>query len=204
MRTSRVPRAFLGATLAATLGATAQGPPGDPLTNAGIQRAAARLDSVFVSRTTPRVMIKGGDFGSYLIARLGVVPIPADLTLRVVVNREHLALTGRLRDVPLRARDVLGPMFAMLPLDTPVAAEIEVARVERERLRFRLATVRVNHLPVPGAILSALMSRMAREYGAPSESGRDLMVRIPPDGNLELVTGWVRVSRSTVGDGGRL
>ncbi len=202
MRTSRVPQSVLGAALVATLGHV-QAPPGDPLTNAGIQRAAARLDSVFVSRTAPRVMIKGGDFGSYLIARLGVVPIPPDLTLRVMVNREHLALTGRLRDVPVRTRDALGLMFTMLPLDTPVAAEIEVDRVERETLRFRLAAVRVNNLPVPETILNAMMSRVARQYGAPGETGRDLMVRIPPDGNLELLTGWVRVSRSTVGDRGR-
>lgn len=203
MRTLRAPAALFGAVLVVTLGSHAQAPPGDPLTNAGIQRAAARLDSVFVSRTAPRVMIKGGDFGSYLMARVGVVPIPADLTLRVVVNREHMALTGRLRDVPARARDALGAMFAMLPLDTPVAAEIEVDRLEREAVRFRLATVRVNHLPVPETLLNALMSRVARQYGAPSETGRDLLVRIPPDGNLELVTGWVRLSRSTVGHGGR-
>lgn len=202
MQTTRLARSVLGAGLAAMLGA-AQVPPGDPLTNAGVQRAAARLDSVFVSRTKPRAMIKGGDFGSYLMARLGVVPIPPDLTLRVVVNHQHMALTGRLRDVPARARDALGPMFAMLPLETPVAAEIEVDRVERELLRFRLAAVRVNHLPVPETILSALMSRVARQYGAPSETGRDLKVRIPPDGNLELLTGWVRLTRSPAGDGGR-
>ena len=150
-----------------------------------------------------RHLAGGGDFSSYLIARLGVAPIPADLTLRVVVNREHLALTGRWRDLPVRARDALGPMFAMLPLDTPVAAEIEVNRVERERVRFRLATVRVNHVPMPEMMLNALMSSVARQYRAPSQTGRDLMVRIPPDGNLELVTGWVRLSRSTVGDGRR-
>jgi hypothetical protein len=203
MEISRVPRTLLGLGVLVTLGAAAQGPPGDPLTNAGIQRAAARLDSVFVSRTSPRVMIKGGDFGSYLIARLGVVPIPADLTLRVVVSREHMTLTGRLRDVPLRARDALGGMFAMVPLDTPVAADIEVQRIEPERVRFRLATLRVNNLAVPDAMLSALMARVARQYGSPSETGRDLLVRIPPEGSVELVSGWVRVSRSTTGQDGQ-
>jgi hypothetical protein len=202
MQTSRVPLTLLGFGLVVTLGAAVQGRPGDPLTNAGIQRAAARLDSVFVSRTAPRVMIKGGDFGSYLIARLGVVPIPADLTLRVVVNREHMALTGRLRDVPVLAREAMGGMFAMVPLDTPLEAEISMQRIEPEWVRFRLATVRVNNLPVPETMLAALMSRVARQYGVPSETGRDLVVRIPPNGNVELVSGWVRVSRSTVGDGG--
>jgi len=70
-------------------------------------------------------------------------------------------------------------------------------------VRFRLATVRVNHVPMPEMMLNALMSSVARQYRAPSQTGRDLMVRIPPDGNLELVTGWVRLSRSTVGDGRR-
>jgi len=202
MRTSGLPSTAAGAALVAILGA-GQALQGDLLTNAGIQRAAARVDSVFVSRTVPRVLIKGGDFGSYLIARLGVVPIPPDLTLRVVVNREHLALTGRMRDLPVRARDALGPMFSMVPLDTPVAAEIEVDRIEREHVRFRLAAVRINHLPVPEPVLSAVLSRAARQYRSPSETGRDLLVRIPPDGNLELLSGWVRLSRSTVGDGNR-
>src|SRR3990172_589908 len=202
MGPSRVPRPLLGMGLAATLGTAAQGLPGDLLTNAGVQRAAARLDSVFVSRTAPRVLIKGGDFGSYLIARLGVVPIPADLTLRVVVNREHMALTGRLRDVPVLAREAMGGMFAMVPLDTPLEAEISMQRIEPEWVRFRLATVRVNNLPVPETMLAALMSRVARQYGVPSETGRDLVGRIPPDGNVELVSGWGGGSRCTVGGGG--
>jgi hypothetical protein len=203
MGISRLLQTPLALGLLVITGAAAQGPPGDPLTNAGIERAAARLDSVFVSRTSPRVMIKGGDFGSYLMARLGVVPIPADLTLRVIVSREHMTLTGRLRDVPLRARDALGAMFSMVPLETPVAAEIEVQRIQPERVRFRLATLRVNNLAVPETMLNALMSRVARQYGAPSETGRDLVVRIPPEGNVELVSGWVRVSRSTAGQEGR-
>jgi hypothetical protein len=52
-------------------------------------------------------------------------------------------------------------------------------------------------------MLSALMSRVARQYGAPSENGRDLLVRIPPDGNVELVSGWVRVSRTADRQDGR-
>lgn len=199
MRTSGLASTLAGAALVTILGA-GQALQGDLLTNAGIVRAAARVDSVFVARTAPRAMIKGGDFGSYLIARLGVVPIPPDLTLRVVVSREHLALTGRMRDLPVRARDALGPMFSMVPLDTPVAAEVEVDRVEREHVRFRLATVRINHLPVPETVLSAVLARVARQYRAPSKTGRDLLVRIPPDGNLELLSGWVRLSRSPIGD----
>ncbi len=187
--------AVLAAVLAATPGVRLQDPAGDPLSNAGIVRAAARVDSVFVSRTAQRALIRGGDFGSYLIARLGVVPIPPDLRLRVAVSPEHLVLAGRLGDLPSRTRDALGIMFAMLPLSTPIAGEIGVNRVAPNALRFRLTTARVNGVPVPETVLDAILARVA--------SGRDLTVRIPPEGNLELMTGWVRLSRSTTGDRGQ-
>lgn len=195
--------AVLVAALAALAGARPQDPVGEPLSNAGVARAAARVDSVFVSRTTQRTMIRGGDFGSYLMARIGVVPIPPDLRLRVAVNPEHLVLAGQLGDLPARTRDVLGAMFAMLPLSTPIAGEISVDRVAANAVRFRLTTARVNGIPVPETLLDAVMSRVAHQYATPNQSGRDLVVRIPPEGNLELMTGWVRLSRSAVGKGGQ-
>jgi len=180
-----------------------QDPAGDPLTNAGIARAAARVDSVFVSRKAQQALIRGGDFGSYLIARLGVNPIPTDLTLRVAVKPQGIVLAGRLADVPERARDAMGTMFALLPLSTPIAGEIAVDRVAPDAVRFRLATARVNGIPVPETVLNAIMSGVAHQYAAPTPSGRDLMVRIPPEGNLQLLTGWVRLSRSATGQGDR-
>ncbi len=195
--------AALAAVLALTLGVRPQDPVGEPLTNAGIARAAARVDSVFVSRTAQRAMIRGGDFGSYLIARMGVVPIPPDLRLRVAVSPQHLVLAGQLGDLPAPARGALGAMFSMLPLSTPIAGEIAVDRVAPDAVRFHLATARVNGIPVPETLLDAVMSRVAHQYATPTQSGRDLMVRIPPEGNLELMTGWVRLSRSTPGDGGQ-
>lgn len=191
------------AALAATPAARLQDPVGEPLTNAGIARAAARVDSVFVSRTARQALIRGGDFGSYLIARLGVYPIPPDLTLRVAVSPSHMVLAGRLGDLPQRARDAMGTMFAFLPLSTPIAGDIAVDRVAPDAVRFRLAAARVNGIPVPETVLNAVMSGVAHQYAAPASSGRDLTVRIPPEGNVQLLTGWVRLTRSVTGQGDR-
>lgn len=195
-----------GAALAATLAAPAprhQDPAGDALTNAGIARAAARVDSVFVSRTAGQALIRGGDFGSYLIARMGVNPIPSDLTLRVDVRPSGMVIAGRLRDVPQQARDAMGTMFTFLPLSTPIAGEIAVARIAPDAVRFRLAAARVNGIPVPEAMLNAIMASVAHQYATPTPSGRDLVVRVPPGGNLQLLTGWVRISRTASGPGER-
>ena len=199
-------RHLMVAALAAALAAPAtrlQNPAGDPLTNAGFMRAAAGVDSVFVSRKANQALIRGGDFGSYLIARLGVYPIPPDLTLRLAVSPSGMVLAGRLSDVPQRARDAMGTMFAFLPLSTPIAGDIAVTRVAPDAVRFRLAGARVNGVPVPETVLSAIMSGVARQYAAPSGSGRDLTVRVPPEGNLQLLTGWVRLSRTVPGKGDR-
>lgn len=197
-------RPLMAAALAAVLAAPAtrpQDPAGDPLTNAGFARAAAGVDSVFVSRKASQTMIRGGDFGSYLIARLGVYPIPPDLTLKLAVTPSGMVLAGRLADVPERARDAMGTMFAFLPLSTPIAGDIAVSRVAPDALRFRLAAAKVNGIPVPETVLNAVMSGVARQYAAPSGSGRDLMVRVPPEGSLQLLTGWVRLSRTVPGKG---
>jgi hypothetical protein len=198
-----------GAAIAATLAAPAapaarsQDPAGEPLTNAGLARAAARVDSVFVSRTARQALIRGGDFASYLIGRLGVNPIPPDLTLRVTVQPSGMVLAGRLGDLPAQARDAMGTMFALLPLSTPIAGEIAVARVAPDAVRFRLAGARVNGIPIPETVLNAIMAAVVHQYAAPTPSTRDLVVRVPPEGNLQLLTGWVRLSRTVPGQGDR-
>jgi hypothetical protein len=197
-------RHVMAVALVAALAAPAarwQNPAGDPLTNAGFARAAAGVDSVFFSRKASQAMIRGGDFGSYLIARLGVYPIPPDLTLRVAVSPSGLTLAGRLSDVPEQARGAMGTMFAFLPLSTPIAGDIAMARVAPDAIRFRLAAARVNGIPVPETVLNAIMSGVAHQYATPMSSGRDIVVRVPPEGNLQLLTGWVRISRTTPAKG---
>ncbi|GBD33258.1 hypothetical protein HRbin33_02239 [bacterium HR33] len=179
----------LAAWLVGTV-ATAQAP-ADQLTNEGVARASAKVDSVFIDRLIPEVVIGGGDFGSYLIARLGVIPIPDDLKLRVAVDTQKILIHGRVADLPELARQTLGPLIGMVPLQTPIAGEVELSRVADEIIRFRLAAVRVNGIPLPEGLVAAVMYEVGRQYPVLGKSGRDLYVRIPADGEVNLVPGGV-------------
>jgi hypothetical protein len=170
-----------------------QEPSADQLSNAGVVRASAKVDSVFIDRLVPEVVIGGGDFGSYLMARLGVIPIPDDLKLRVWVDTQRISIHGRVADLPELARRTLGPLIGMVPLETPIAGDVELSRVAEEVVRFRLAAVRVNGIPLPEGLVAAVMYEVGRQYPVLGKSGRDLYVRIPADGEVVLVPGGVRL-----------
>jgi hypothetical protein len=96
------------AVVAAVLPALAQssgepGPSGEAITNEGVVRASAVVDSVLLDGLARERIVGAGDFASYLMARLGVVPIPADLRFRVVPDTTVLRLTGRVADLPPEA-----------------------------------------------------------------------------------------------------
>lgn len=171
----------------------AQGPVSDQLSNAGVARASAKVDSVFIDRLIPETIIDGGDFGSYLMARLGVIPIPDDLKLRVAVDPQKILIHGRVADLPELARQTLGPLMGMVPLETPIAGDVELSRVNQEVIRLRLAAVRVNGIPVPEGLVAAVMYQVGRQYPVLGQSGRDLYVRIPADGEVTLVPGGVKL-----------
>ncbi len=180
--------------------ALAQAPTGDQLTNAGVMRASAKVDSVFIDRFIPEAIVDGGDFGSYLMARLGVIPIPDDLKLRVTVDTQKILIHGRVADVPELVRQALGPLIGMVPLQTPIAGEVELSRINQEVIRFRLTAVRVNGIPLPEGLVAAVMYEVGRQYPVLGQSGRDLYVRIPPDGEVTLVPGGVRLRILSAGE----
>jgi hypothetical protein len=62
-----------------------QGPTGR-ITRSGVARAQAVVDSVFLDRKATEGSIEGGDWASYLMARLGVEPIPENTEIQIVVD----------------------------------------------------------------------------------------------------------------------
>jgi hypothetical protein len=177
-------------------------PQGQAFSDAGARRAAASVDAVFVHRTAAQAVVTGGDFGSYLMARLGVVPIPQDLRLRVAVDPGRIELTGRVGDLPAQARDALGALLFMVPLATPIAGDISLTRPAPDLVRFRLEAARVGGIPVPEAMLNAAFAQAGRQIRGLGPVGRNVYLHIPPDGDVELVTGGVRLTRFTTGQGG--
>ena len=190
----RVAVAILGlATAALTQSLTAQQRAPDSVTAAGVLRASTAVNSVFVDRTHDGAFVGVGDWASYLMARLGVIPIPPDLRIRVTGDTAKVVMASRLGDLPWEARRALGPLVRMFPAETEVAGEISLSRVAREVVRFRLETVRMNGVPLPDPLVQSALFDVGRQYPALTKSGRDLFVEIPRDALVVLESGGVRL-----------
>lgn len=182
--------ALLGAGLA---GAQA-GPEPGRISPFGVIRASAMVDSVFLDRTRTEGLIDGGDWASYLLARLGAEPIPDRPAILVAVDTGGIEVRGRLQDLPLETRELLGPLAAVVDSSTEVVALVGLERTGREVARFWLRGLIVNGYRFPEFLLAPMMARVGRQYPALTRTGRDLYVQIPPDGGIALGTGGIRLS----------
>jgi hypothetical protein len=164
---------------------------GDPLTNEGVVRASALVDSVFIDRVIPRATAAGGDFASHLMARLGVVPIPSDLRFRVMVDSQRILLRGRSMDLPAAARAELGGFLQMVPPEAMIEADVRLVPIGLRGVRFHLRAVYIDGVPVPDFILQSVMTEVGRRYPALTSTGRDLVVQIPERARIVLTPAGV-------------
>jgi hypothetical protein len=185
------------AALALVLGAPEatgqQAPPPDSIRPEGVLRASATVDSVFVDRQLGEAYVGAGDWASYLMARLGIFPIPRDVMIEVASDSNRIVLHTRVGDLPLEARRALGPLLGMFPPETEVGGDISLDRVAREVVHFRLETVRVNGIPLPEVLVQSVLFDVGRQYPALTKSGRDLFVEIPRDASVQLTIGRVHL-----------
>ena len=182
--------------------AGAQEPVGDALTNDGVLRASAKVDSVFVDRHVQEAVVAPGDFASYLMARLGVIPIPEDLRFRVLVDSQRIRLNGRIQDLPREARVELGPLLAVFPPETMVNAFVLLTSAGPRAIRFRLHSVTVNGFPVPEIALQTVLYDVGKRYPELTKTGRDLYVEIPSTAQVILSNGSVRLVGPLPADAG--
>jgi hypothetical protein len=187
----------LGALLL-TASATDQTP--GRITPEGVVRAQAVVDSVFLDRKVPKGAIEGGDWASYLMVRLGVVPLPDSVGIAVAVDSQLITFSGRIQDLPPEARAMLGSLSALVDPATVLSAEIELVPASKGLAHFRLRKVSVGMFPVPDTMLRLMMMDIGEKYPALTETGRDLFVQIPPDGRVTLSPGAVLIS--VTGDSG--
>ncbi len=187
--------------LCAAAPAAGQGPPADRLSRAGVARAQAVVDSVFLDRRAPAGIIAGGDWASYLMARLGVEPFPDTTGIQVATDTAVIVISGRLQDLPQEARAMLGPIAALVDSSTVLAAEVEQRPAGQGLAHFRLRAVSVGGFPIPELVLHSMLLRIGERYPALTKSGRDLLVQIPADGAVALGTGvvWIRVAPGAPG-----
>ena len=170
-------------------------PPGPGrITREGVARAQAVVDSVFLDRKATEGLIEGGDWASYLMARLGVEPIPENTQIQIVVDSEKIVLSGRIQDLPAEARAMVGPLAALVDSSTVLAAEIALLPSSVGLAHFRLQRVTIGIFPVPELVLRSMLMDVGERYPALTKSGRDLYVEIPPAGKVSLVAGAVRLT----------
>ncbi len=164
------------------------------ITPGGVVRAQAVVDSVFLDRKAARGAIEAGDWASYLMARLGVKPLPDSVGIVVAVDSQLIRFSGRIQDLPSEAKAMLGSLSALVDPATVLSAEIEQVPAEKGLAHFRLRMVSVGAIPVPELMLRSMMMDIGDKYPALTETGRDLYVQIPPDGRITLSAGAVLIS----------
>jgi hypothetical protein len=164
------------------------------ITDSGVIRAAAAVDSVFLDHLSSQSEIIGGDWTAYLMARLGVHPIPPSLGFLVMVDSQRIILSGRIRDLPPASRPALGPLLGFLDSETVVRAFIGLHPAGARAVRFRLETVTIAGFPIPEPFLQSAMSDIGRQYPALTASGRDLLIEIPAAGRITLLPAAVRLT----------
>jgi hypothetical protein len=76
------------------------------------------------------------------MARLGVVPIPPDVRVRVRSDSGLVRISSRVRDLNAETRAALGPIAGMLPPDTEITGDISVLHPTPEVVQFYLEAVR--------------------------------------------------------------
>lgn len=187
------PRSLLALLVLLASRAGAQAVEWDSLSMTGIVRASGKVDSVFIDRLAKEHVVRGGDWVSYLAARLGALPIPDSNGIRVAVDTQHILVRGRIVDLPPETRSVFGPLLLFADSTTTLEAEVVMAPTGPGVVRFVLTTIKVNDVKIPESILRYFLIQVGNRYPVLTETGRELLVAIPPDGKVTLVRNGVRV-----------
>lgn len=163
------------------------------LSMSGIGRAAGQVDSVFVDRQAMASVVTGGDWVSYLAARLGALPIPDSMGIRVAVDSQQILIRGRIRDLPEETRALFGPIQFMVDSNAMLEATVVMAPTRPGVVRFVLTTINVGGFYIPETLLSRFLANVGKQYPVLTETGRELLVATPLDGRVNLVADGVRV-----------
>ena len=169
------------------------------ITPAGVVRAQAVVDSVFLDRKAREGFIEGGDWASYLMVRLGVTPLPDSVGIQVTTDSQAITFTGRIQDLPAEGREMMGPLLALVDSTTVVKADVVLLPSGKGLAHFQLSRVTVGGFPVPEIVLRSMLFNVGDRYPELTKSGRDLFVQIPPDGAVTLVRDGVRIAAPSLG-----
>lgn len=168
--------------------------PGSRITDSGVVRAGAIIDSVFLARTRLVDTVDIGDFASHVVARLGVPPFGDSLLFRVTSDTQLVRIAGRLSNFPVYERNELGPIFRFLDSNAVFVAEISMPQHDQGIMRFHLDRVTVQGIGIPDILLLPALQEFATRYPVLADGGREFLVAMPPDAHARLVHNGLEIS----------
>lgn len=164
------------------------------ISSVGVVRATQVVDAVFVTRKKHAGSVGGADWVAYMMARLGIHPIPDLPGVAVAVDSAGIVMSSRLGDLPPQTRTELGPLVGFLDPSTPIAADITLLRAGPQAVRFHLESLSVAGFAVPEMFLASYFSDVGKRYPSLTASGRDLLVQVPTGGRVTLARDSVRLA----------
>lgn len=185
-------RRLMGLLVLATLAASPAS--AQTISSSGVMRANQVVDAVFVTRQKRAGAVGGADWVAYMMARLGIQPIPDLPGIAVAVDSAGIIMSSRLGDLPPQTRTELGPLVGFLDPSTPLAADITLVRAGPQAVRFHLESLSVAGFAVPEMFLASYLSDVGKRYPALTASGRDLLVQVPTGGRVTLARDSVRLA----------
>jgi hypothetical protein len=169
--------------------------PGSRITDSGVVRAGAAIDSVFVLRTRSADTVDIGDFAAQLIARIGAPPFGDSLAFRVTSDTALIRVAGRLTDFPPDVRADLRPLFAFIDSNSVFVADISMPQHSGGVMRFHLDRVTVRGLTIPDLLLIPALQQYTLLYPTLLASGgREFLVAMPTDGSARLVRNGIELT----------
>jgi hypothetical protein len=168
--------------------------PGSRITDSGVARAGALIDSVFVLRTRLVDTVDIGDFAAHVLARLGVPPFGDSLRFRVTADSARIRISGRLDDFPADERNELRPIFFFVDSSSVFVAEISMPQSDSGIMRFRLERVMVKGFVIPDILLLPALQEFDDRYPILAANGREFLVAMPLEAHARLIHDAIELS----------
>jgi hypothetical protein len=175
-------------------GAQSSGGGASMISSDGVIRATQIVDAVFVTRKAHAGAVGGADWVAYMMARLGIRPIPDLPGVVVAVDTGGIIMSSKLGDLPPQTRTELGPLVGFLDPSTPIAADITLTSAGPQAVRFHLQSFSVAGFGVPEMFLASYLADVGKRYPALTATGRDLLVQVPAGGRVTLAADSIRLA----------
>lgn len=169
----------------------------EPLTKAGAQRTAERVQRLNSPTGPAYVNVAAADFASYLLGAALTRLAEVDSAPEALVEDGQLFLRTRIRIADLGGRESLGPLGDMFQDAEPLVIAGRLEPVRAGLAQYRLTEVALRDLKVPDAAIARLVARWGPPMRPSGVADDALPIDLPSFiGDLRLVNGRVTLYKT--------